>query len=206
MTCGIARADALRLRSLPVPTIPASVAWLTEEVGELAQSLRKGDPDQQSHEFADVLAWTFSLANQAVQLGYLPRVQVVHTSSKAEGQIYIPEVNWLLMVALGVSSNIMSLGGIAIAIGAMVDAAIIMVENAHTRLEEWEREGKPIDRTELLIRAAPPAEYVVRAGDTLSGIARRFGVGTSDLARLNGLDLDSVIRPGDRVRIPRVGS
>ncbi|HSR45470.1 MAG TPA: MazG nucleotide pyrophosphohydrolase domain-containing protein [Acidimicrobiia bacterium] len=45
--------------------IPASVAWLTEEVGELAQSLRKGDPDQQSHEFADVLAWTFSLANQA---------------------------------------------------------------------------------------------------------------------------------------------
>jgi len=35
-----------------------------------------------------------------------------------------------------------------------VDAAIIMVENAHTRLEEWEREGKPIDRTELLIQAA----------------------------------------------------
>jgi Cu(I)/Ag(I) efflux system membrane protein CusA/SilA len=48
----------------------------------------------------------------------------------------------------------MSLGGIAIAIGAMVDAAIIMVENAHTRLEEWERQGKPIDRTELLIQAA----------------------------------------------------
>jgi Cu(I)/Ag(I) efflux system membrane protein CusA/SilA len=48
----------------------------------------------------------------------------------------------------------MSLGGIAIAIGAMVDAAIIMVENAHTRLEEWEREGKPIARNELLIQAA----------------------------------------------------
>lgn len=45
--------------------IPASVAWLTEEVGELAQSLRKGNADQQEHEFADVLAWTFSLANQA---------------------------------------------------------------------------------------------------------------------------------------------
>jgi membrane-bound lytic murein transglycosylase D len=59
---------------------------------------------------------------------------------------------------------------------------------------------------ELLIRAAPPAEYVVRTGDTLSGIARRFGVVTSELARMNGLELDSVIRPGDRVRIPRVGS
>ena len=44
--------------------IPASVAWLTEEVGELAQSLRKGDAADQMHEFADVLAWTFSLANQ----------------------------------------------------------------------------------------------------------------------------------------------
>ena len=45
--------------------IAASVAWLTEEIGELAQSLRKGNRDQQAHEFADVLAWTFSLANQA---------------------------------------------------------------------------------------------------------------------------------------------
>ena len=45
--------------------ISASIAWLTEEVGELAQSLRKGTAGQQEHEFADVLAWTFSLANQA---------------------------------------------------------------------------------------------------------------------------------------------
>jgi len=58
------------------------------------------------------------------------------------------------MYYINLGSNIMSLGGIAIAIGAMVDAAIIMVENAHTRLEEWERDGKLIDRTELLIQAA----------------------------------------------------
>lgn len=45
--------------------IPASVAWLAEEVGELAQALRKGTPAQQRHEFADVLAWVASLANQA---------------------------------------------------------------------------------------------------------------------------------------------
>lgn len=44
--------------------IPASVAWLAEEVGELAQAVRKGTPAQREHEFADVLAWTASLANQ----------------------------------------------------------------------------------------------------------------------------------------------
>ncbi len=44
--------------------VPASVAWLAEEVGELAQAVRKGNADQQQHEFADVLAWVASLANQ----------------------------------------------------------------------------------------------------------------------------------------------
>ena len=46
-----------------------------------------------------LISGAFSLTNQAVQLGYFPRVKVVHTSSKAEGQIYIPEINWMLMVA-----------------------------------------------------------------------------------------------------------
>jgi NTP pyrophosphatase (non-canonical NTP hydrolase) len=44
--------------------VPASVAWLAEELGELAQAVRKGSIDQQRHEFADVLAWVASLANQ----------------------------------------------------------------------------------------------------------------------------------------------
>jgi NTP pyrophosphatase (non-canonical NTP hydrolase) len=44
--------------------VPSSVAWLAEEVGELAQAVRKGDRAEQQHEFADVLAWVASLANQ----------------------------------------------------------------------------------------------------------------------------------------------
>jgi Cu(I)/Ag(I) efflux system membrane protein CusA/SilA len=63
-------------------------------------------------------------------------------------------LSFLAMYGIKLGSNIMSLGGIAIAIGAMVDAAIIMVENAHTRLEEWEMQGKPIPRNEVLIQAA----------------------------------------------------
>lgn len=44
--------------------ISATVAWLCEELGELAQAVRKGNPDDQLHELGDVLAWTASLANQ----------------------------------------------------------------------------------------------------------------------------------------------
>jgi NTP pyrophosphatase (non-canonical NTP hydrolase) len=44
--------------------VPATVAWLCEELGELAQAVRKGTRAQQVHEFGDVLAWLASLANQ----------------------------------------------------------------------------------------------------------------------------------------------
>ena len=44
--------------------VPATVAWLAEEVGELARAARKGTAEEQLHELADVLAWLASLANQ----------------------------------------------------------------------------------------------------------------------------------------------
>lgn len=44
--------------------IPSTVAWLCEELGELAQAVRKGTTDEQLHELGDVLAWLASLANQ----------------------------------------------------------------------------------------------------------------------------------------------
>ena len=44
--------------------MPSTVAWLCEEVGELAQAVRKGTREQQLHELGDVLAWLASLANQ----------------------------------------------------------------------------------------------------------------------------------------------
>jgi Cu(I)/Ag(I) efflux system membrane protein CusA/SilA len=53
----------------------------------------------------------------------------------------------------GLNANIMSLGGIAVALGAMVDAAIIVVENAHTRLEAWEADGRRGERSEVILRA-----------------------------------------------------
>ena len=44
--------------------IDATVAWLAEELGELAQAVRKGTPEQQLHEIGDVLAWLASLTEQ----------------------------------------------------------------------------------------------------------------------------------------------
>jgi Cu(I)/Ag(I) efflux system membrane protein CusA/SilA len=55
--------------------------------------------------------------------------------------------------AMGVTANIMSLGGIAIAIGALVDAAIVVVEQTHKRLEEWERAGRPGSATDVVVAA-----------------------------------------------------
>src|SRR6185295_11620290 len=46
-----------------------------------------------------LISGSFSLARAAVQLGFFPRVSIVHTSGMSEGQIYVPEVNWGLMVA-----------------------------------------------------------------------------------------------------------
>jgi Cu(I)/Ag(I) efflux system membrane protein CusA/SilA len=63
-------------------------------------------------------------------------------------------ISFICMYYLGVTSNIMSLSGIAIAIGAMVDASIIMVENAHKKLEKWEEHGRQCSRIDVIIDAA----------------------------------------------------
>jgi Cu(I)/Ag(I) efflux system membrane protein CusA/SilA len=63
-------------------------------------------------------------------------------------------ISFIPMYFMGVGMNIMSLGGIIVAIGDMVDASIVMVDNAHRRLEDWERNGRVGDRTEVLIDSA----------------------------------------------------
>jgi Cu(I)/Ag(I) efflux system membrane protein CusA/SilA len=62
-------------------------------------------------------------------------------------------ISFIPMRAMGVTSNIMSLGGIAIAVGAMVDAAIVVVEQTHKKLEEWERTGRKEDYHRVVVNA-----------------------------------------------------
>jgi KUP system potassium uptake protein len=68
-----------------------------------------------------VISGAFSLTRQAIQLGYLPRMRIDHTSAREIGQIYVPGVNWALMLAcialvvgFGSSSNLASAYGVAV--------------------------------------------------------------------------------------------
>jgi Cu(I)/Ag(I) efflux system membrane protein CusA/SilA len=62
-------------------------------------------------------------------------------------------LSFIPMFYQGLTVNIMSLGGIAVAIGAMVDASIILIENVHKRLGEWEERGRPGERVGVMVRA-----------------------------------------------------
>jgi len=62
-------------------------------------------------------------------------------------------LSFIPMYGMRLTANIMSLGGIAIAVGAMVDAAIVVVEQTHKKLEHWDREGRPGHFKEVVIGA-----------------------------------------------------
>lgn len=62
-------------------------------------------------------------------------------------------ISFIPIKMMGLTVNIMSLGGIAIAIGAMVDAAIVVVEQTHKRLEEWERTGRRENYRDVVVTA-----------------------------------------------------
>lgn len=69
-----------------------------------------------------VISGAFSITRQAVQLGFLPRLRILHTSERAEGQIYIPFINWglltlviLLVIGFGSSSSLAAAYGISVA-------------------------------------------------------------------------------------------
>ncbi len=79
-----------------------------------------------------VISGAFSVTRQAIQLGYLPRMTIIHTSEKEIGQIYIPILNWVLMLfvmalVLGfrTSSNLASAYGVAVTGTMLIDAALI---------------------------------------------------------------------------------
>jgi KUP system potassium uptake protein len=77
------------------------------------------------------ISGAYSITKQAIQLGYLPRMLVLHTSSKAIGQIYVPAINWILLIAVaaavigfGSSSRLASAYGVAV-MGTMLVTTLL---------------------------------------------------------------------------------
>ena len=84
-------------------------------------------------------------------------VFLFHLRSALVAAITLPTATAATFVTfyyLGISINIMSLAGIILALGDMVDSACVLVENAHRQIEEAEREGTKLSRTEIIIKSA----------------------------------------------------
>ena len=97
------------------------------------------------------------LIEEMIIVSLVSLVFLFHFRSALVAILTLPVAILMMMIAmyyLNLNSNIMSLGGIAIAIGAMVDGAIVMIENAHKRLEHWERAGSQGSRDSIVIQAA----------------------------------------------------
>jgi Cu(I)/Ag(I) efflux system membrane protein CusA/SilA len=95
-----------------------------------------------------------TLVEESIIVALVTIAFLLHVRSALVAIIMLPIgilISFIAMRALGIGANIMSLGGIAIAIGAMIDAAIVMIENAHKHLERAPPD-KP--RAEVLIEAA----------------------------------------------------
>ena len=113
------------------------------------------------------------LAEEFVVVALVCAVFLYHLRSALVAVITLPLgvlIAFIVMRHQGINANIMSLGGIAIAIGAMVDAAIVMIENAHKHLEEWES-AHPGERL-----AGEPRWQVIAAAATEVGPALFFSL------------------------------
>jgi copper/silver efflux system protein len=131
---------------------------LKSKIAEIASGLPEGVTIQAVYDRSDLIYRAINnlkvtLIEESLIVALVCILFLLHVRSALVAIIMLPVgvlVAFIAMRALGLNSNIMSLGGIAIAIGAMVDAAIVMIENAHKHLERI-REGE--SRVEAIIAA-----------------------------------------------------
>jgi copper/silver efflux system protein len=129
------------------------------------------------HRAIDTLKQT--LIEESAIVALVCVVFLLHVRSALVAIVTLPLgilIAYILMHALGISSNIMSLGGIAIAIGAMVDAAIVMIENAHKHLE----------RAQAVKLAAASDSDDAQAATSPPPLWERDGVGGNPRPRISG--------------------
>ncbi len=134
---------------------------LKEKIGEISAGLPEGvtiqtvyDRSELIHRAIDTL--TRTLAEESLIVALVCVVFLMHMRSALVAILMLPVgvlIAFISMRLLGMNSNLMSLGGIAIAIGAMIDAAIVMIENAHKHIERLPEDHTHGDRIEAMIAA-----------------------------------------------------
>jgi Cu(I)/Ag(I) efflux system membrane protein CusA/SilA len=133
-----------------------------ERMAEVQRSLPEGVEIVVGYDRSDLIHRAIEtlrekLIEEALIVSLVVVLFLMHARSALVAMVTLPLgvlMAFLVMRWLGVNANIMSLGGIAIALGAMVDAAIVMIENLHKHMEWNEREGSPRSHWQLTADAA----------------------------------------------------
>ena len=137
------------------------IARVKARLQELQPSLPRGVEIVPTYDRSELIQASIhtlrrTLIEELVVVALVIAVFLLHVRSTLVPVLVLPVAVLLAFIPMrwmGLGANIMSLGGIAIAIGAMVDAAIIVVENIHKHLERWEQAGRPGERASVVITA-----------------------------------------------------
>jgi Cu(I)/Ag(I) efflux system membrane protein CusA/SilA len=132
-----------------------------EKIAEVSAGLPEGVTVETVYDRSDLIHRAIAtlkttLLEESLIVALVCIVFLMHVRSALVAILMLPVgvlIAFIAMRSLGMNSNLMSLGGIAIAIGAMIDAAIVMIENAHKHLERLPPEHTPRDRAEAMIDA-----------------------------------------------------
>jgi len=138
-----------------------------EKIAEIASGLPQGVTIQAVYDRSDLIKRAIenlkgTLLEESAIVALVCIVFLMHVRSALVAIVMLPVgvlIAFIAMHALGINSNIMSLGGIAIAIGAMVDAAIVMIENAHKHLERLKEGESRFDAMLAACKEVGPALF-----------------------------------------------
>jgi Cu(I)/Ag(I) efflux system membrane protein CusA/SilA len=137
------------------------IANLKEKIAEIGPGLPAGVTVQTVYDRSELINRAIStlkrtLIEESLIVALVCIVFLMHVRSALVAILMLPVgilISFIAMRLLGMSSNLMSLGGIAIAIGAMIDAAIVMIENAHKHLERLPEGHSTKDRFDAMLAA-----------------------------------------------------
>jgi copper/silver efflux system protein len=134
---------------------------LKEKIAEVSSGLPEGVSIQAVYDRSDLIHRAIetlktTLIEESIIVAVVCVVFLMHVRSALVAILMLPVgilIAFIAMRLLGMNSNLMSLGGIAIAIGAMIDAAIVMIENAHKHIERLPEDHSHADRMTAMITA-----------------------------------------------------